>query len=118
MSQFPCTSCGLCCRIVGHLLPNIDEVKDPINKHLVSTFPYKTKDGVCEMLKPDNTCAVYNDRPDLCNINTVAKLRGITDLNEYHKLNAQICNSWIQLSKSDPSYLIDLTQFDNTGATL
>ena len=113
MENFPCTSCGLCCKIVGHVLADIDKVTDPKIKQLFNDFPYETTDGVCSMLQPDNTCAVYDNRPDMCNIKTMSKICGITDLNEYYKINAQICNSWIQLNKLDSSYLINLEQFNH-----
>jgi uncharacterized protein len=113
MENFPCTSCGLCCKIVGHVLADVDKVTDPVIKQLFNEFPYETTDGVCSMLQPDNTCAVYDTRPDMCNIKTMSKIRGITDLNEYYKINAQICNSWVQLNKLDSSYLINLEQFNH-----
>lgn len=114
MESYPCTSCGLCCKIVGLVLEQRDEIKDPLVAKVVKEFPYKTVDGVCEMLQPDNTCAVYETRPDLCNVNTMATLKGV-ELNEYYKLNAQICNSWIQLNKLDHSFLINLEQFNHAN---
>jgi Fe-S-cluster containining protein len=113
VKTFPCTSCGLCCKLVGFILDKQSEISDPIIAKVIADFPYKTINGVCEMLQPNNLCAVYDNRPDMCNIDTMSKLLGIADLNAYFKLNAQICNSWIQLHKLDSSYLINLNQFNS-----
>jgi len=109
--KFPCTSCGLCCTMVGDILDNRDKVEDPLTKQLIDEFPYATHAGVCEKLV-DNKCSVYEDRPTLCDITKVATLRGF-DLPTYYRLNATLCNSWIQLNKLDKSFLINMEQFDD-----
>lgn len=113
ISDYPCTSCGLCCRIVGEVVDQFDKVEDPRIRQALIDFPYKTINGVCEMLASDNTCKVYESRPDICNIKTMAYLKGFNDkdITEYYKINATICNSWIQLNKLDPSFLIPTEQF-------
>lgn len=88
--DFPCTGCGACCR-------SVDGVKE--NKHLhpkaiqelIEAFPYDHKDGVCEMLV-DNKCAVYEDRPVLCNIEKVSEYYPDLTKEEYFKINADFCN--------------------------
>ena len=77
--KFPCTQCGCCCRRVG------DALKQGIE------FPYGAKeDGACEMLE-NNMCKVYNDRPTVCNIDSVIKLLG-QDKQEYYKESIRLCN--------------------------
>lgn len=49
--NFPCTKCGACCQGVSALVG----------------LPEKP-DGSCRYLNPDNTCAIYEDRPDFCRI--------------------------------------------------
>lgn len=97
--------------MVGDILDNKDKVEDPLTKQLIDEFPYVTHAGVCEKLV-DNKCSVYEYRPTLCDITKVATLRGF-DLPTYYRLNATLCNSWIQLNKLDKSFLINMEQFDD-----
>jgi Fe-S-cluster containining protein len=104
MDSFPCTSCGLCCKHVDVLLKyGSDNV---ILQELIDRFPYKPKlDGSCSQLDNQNRCLVYNNRPLMCNI----KLVGILlkqPMEEYFKLNIQICNAMIREAGLDESYLI------------
>jgi Fe-S-cluster containining protein len=48
--------CGNCCRSIGHILPDFD-----------------TGNGTCKHLQ-NNLCAVYDTRPGICNLETVAEL--------------------------------------------
>ena len=47
-----CDKCGLCCKFCDKL--------PELNK-------FDRGDGVCIHLKEDNTCAIYEDRPEICN---------------------------------------------------
>ena len=71
--KFQCDGCGLCC----HKLKYIFEKKDIFwFKKLIEAFPYKYDDtGKCEMLDKNNKCKVYNNRPDLCNVEKMFKLQ-------------------------------------------
>lgn len=51
-SHYPCERCGDCCRHVDL----IDEMKI-----------FDRGDGVCKNLTADNLCAIYAERPPLCN---------------------------------------------------
>lgn len=75
---FPCTSCGLCCKQVGKA---VDAAKKLIAsnerthnvRHILvqktAEFPYSyDESGRCEKLNADNTCAVYDNRPDVCSV--------------------------------------------------
>ena len=104
MSDFPCTSCGLCCKNVINIY---SQPMSPIMQFLVDKFPYKVlEDGSCEMLK-DNQCSVYEDRPLICNIRLGAKILGI-DEDEWYKLTADSCNTMIKEAGLDSKYLVSL----------
>lgn len=65
----PCNHCGMCCRNIGLAVTLARQVEDkaPVVQEL-SEFPHKwDDDGVCEHHK-DNRCAIYDHRPDVCNI--------------------------------------------------
>lgn len=71
--KFNCTGCGACCKLVGRMVfdarlrVEMGE-EDGVIKELAE-FPYPAKeDGSCSMLNPDNTCAIYEDRPDICKV--------------------------------------------------
>jgi len=101
-TKFPCTGCGLCCRMVGQaveyarLNPEIDEPR--INA--VRKFPHSIIDGTCEMLGENNECKVYDDRPLICQINKVwaTYWKYNMSLNQYHKKAAEACNKLIDAS--------------------
>ena len=64
--DFPCTSCGLCCKYVGIQLDKGST--NPLVQLLIDRFPYETNSiGTCEMFV-DGQCSVYHDRPLLCNV--------------------------------------------------
>lgn len=52
LSEYPCNSCGLCCKNLDH----IEELKE-----------YDRGDGVCIHLKND-LCSIYEERPLICRI--------------------------------------------------
>lgn len=49
--KFFCDKCGLCCKAID------------------KTFD--RGDGYCKYLTPENTCSIYEDRPDLCRVDKV-----------------------------------------------
>lgn len=105
MSDFPCTQCGLCCRLVATALANKDQWGDPLIRAALDAFPYETdENGACKMLV-DNKCSVYENRPIVCNIDKMAALRGI-DKKQWFRLSAASCNYLIRESGFDESYLI------------
>ena len=70
--DFPCTSCGECCKKVGAILASKEEF-DPFTKFLIDKFPYETQwqNGWCEKLIEEDgeyKCSVYDERPLLCNV--------------------------------------------------
>lgn len=100
MKPFPCTKCGLCCHILPCFVLKLKETKVDAPegvKKLIAEFPYGIReDGSCEKLNQDNTCAVYQDRPGLCNLQETAKASGNSYVKLY-KAQAEFCNSLIDL---------------------
>lgn len=92
---FPCTGCGLCCQ-------GIDELK-----RAYPSFPYKAKaDGSCEKLI-DGRCSVYESRPEVCNIDRMAKKLGV-ELGEYHRRSAEACNALMEEAGADEALRVTL----------
>jgi uncharacterized protein len=99
MTKFNCTGCGLCCKLVGGTIKLLKEAQKsgveltPIQKEVVD-FPHKTlDDGSCEHLNKDNSCAIYETRPDICKVDkTWAKHHlGKKSKAEYYKESEQAC---------------------------
>lgn len=105
--QFPCSSCGICCRKIGTV---IDEYRRNNN------FPYNVKaDGSCEMLMDDNRCKVYENRPDCCSIKKIYEnnVRHTMTRKEFYYQNSLVCNKWMEEEKADKSLRIDLKYYDD-----
>jgi Fe-S-cluster containining protein len=71
--MFPCSRCGACCRVVG----DIPDFPEPVRE-----------DGSCSHLKPDFTCAIYETRPLICQVDAWFE----DQREEWHRLNADACN--------------------------
>jgi len=100
VGDFPCTSCGLCCKQMNTVL-NTDYEDDLLNL-IISKFPYKiSEDGICEKLNENNQCSVYEDRPLICNIRSMSNL-----FNVPYKYTIEACNELIDKEGLDPSYKI------------
>ena len=103
--DFPCTSCGQCCKTVGKLLDT--KLPDPFLQSLIDSFPFDTVDNVCTMLGEDGLCTTYDDRPLLCNIKELGIALGF-DQAEWYKLQAYTCNKVIDEFKLDDKYKVIL----------
>lgn len=116
--KFGCTGCGLCCRQVARALANPQAMPEPY-KSALKQFPYKAKeDGSCENLLPDNKCAVYEDRPLLCNVDKMFdqhKGKGTIGASKknYLLLQAKSCNSMINNAGIDKKFIVDETPYLN-----
>jgi Fe-S-cluster containining protein len=78
-SQFPCSSCGSCCR---HAY---------MAKELLYSVGIKLKeDGSCEHLNKDNLCSIYNNRPEFCKVG-YSKPNDMS-FKDFYLLNAKVCN--------------------------
>jgi Fe-S-cluster containining protein len=97
VNNFPCTKCGACCQRAG----------------AAGLMPSKA-DGSCLYLNTDNTCSVYDKRPDFCSIDKMYKKRQlIMSKKDYYKLTAKICNKFIEEDGLDDKFKIDLKIFDH-----
>lgn len=104
-----CIGCGKCC---GHYLPLTDEdirrVSDYAEKHGIE--PHWT--GVdCPWLADNNTCAVYEVRPDICRAyHCDARKAGAIDgqPQDYHIYNTE--RLFIEGDRTQYDYLIELSK--------
>ena len=107
---FPCTGCGICCKSVGTMPPDV--------------FPQElvAANGACIHLEKDNSCAVYSDRPKVCVVDKMFRVQrkgkklpsgeknplyGISR-KEFYGVNAMICNQMQQKAGIDESYRVIL----------
>ena len=83
--MFFCDRCGLCCRNISHIL----QLKE-----------FDNGDGICRYLLPNNLCAIYNNRPEVCRVDVMYeryyKLK--ISKTEFYKINAEICD-WLKKHK-------------------
>lgn len=99
--KFACSGCGACCRRIGAIARFV--------KGTPFEFPHKwSEDGVCEHLKDDNTCGIYDDRPLVCRVDQMAELSG-TSKEEFYSRNAKACNQLIAEDGIPENYLVDET---------
>lgn len=107
LNSFPCTSCGSCCKRIDKVINNIAEFSKRYNipiEHL--EFPYKYDEvGKCEMLNLGNKCKVYNNRPNICNIEWM-RIHTRIDREEFYNLNIKVCNQLMDEDGIDKSYRI------------
>lgn len=94
--MFPCTACGLCCQ-------NISSIKE------LSHFDLGN--GICKYLnRMDNTCNIYETRPDICCIDKMFELKykeHFTQENFYIE-NAKVCNSLQEQYNLDESFRVKI----------
>lgn len=64
LSNFKCDKCGSCCRNVERWRNNSKKLSELLGVELV--FPIRDINGICEYLSEDNTCTIYDRRPDVC----------------------------------------------------
>ena len=109
MMDFPCTSCGECCKNIGSGFEKTLKTDVPLAiKDLIEQFPYKLdENGACSMLNEDNSCSVYDNRPIICNIKLAAKLLHIDEYT-WFKQNADACNDLIRSANLDDRYLVTI----------
>lgn len=76
--MFECLKCGICCR-------NIDKIPELSEFH--------NGDGVCIYLNRNNLCSIYENRPDICNVEKMYQLKykDIMSWDEYEKMNMEGC---------------------------
>ena len=96
--KFLCSKCGACCRRAG----------------LLGLMPQR-EDGACINLDTDNTCKIYDTRPDFCRVEKMAeKNKDTMSKLLYFELSNSICNEWIKEDGLDKSFLIDIGKYDRS----
>lgn len=80
----------------------------------VAGFPFSfDSKGACEHLKEDNSCGVYDQRPDICRVEKVwEKHHPDLSREQYYRSAAMVCNSMMVQAGVDDRYLIPI-QGDN-----
>ena len=82
--KFPCVACGACCRRIWWV------GQEELEAHGLSV----KEDGSCTNLLGDNSCAIYDSRPDICRVDVAVKESGEDEI-EYYRKNIEICNQWM-----------------------
>lgn len=73
------------------------------------------EDGACVHLTSENTCKIYADRPELCNIEKMYERRKEQlqmSKTDYFKMNNVVCNQLIVEAGLGKEYLIDIGSYD------
>jgi len=95
-ARFPCTGCGACCRKVGETVARWRETPEqfaPLEREALAAFPYEPReDGSCPQLGEDGACAVYADRPAVCQVDAMGAARGWSREGTW-LLNALACDA-------------------------
>ena len=106
--EFPCTSCGLCCKNAGRLLDNALESSNPILRQAAEDFPYLINPGgACSKLDDNGfACTVYEERPLICNVSELGKAMRYSE-GPWFKLNAEACNKLIKDNGYAAGFLVD-----------
>lgn len=77
--DFDCEKCGLCCKTLA-------------DSQLEALGLPRAEGGGCGHLLADNTCAIYKDRPDLCNVAAAhGKFFAAVPWAEFRDLNRAAC---------------------------
>lgn len=81
--MFICTKCGMCCRNID-LIPELKE--------------YDIGNGTCVYLSENNLCTIYDDRPEICNVDKMfeKKYKMIMTREEYEKINEEGCKALLE----------------------
>jgi len=91
-----CTSCGACCTfLVLNVHPQYAEgdVKRWVELHGVRIVQkgeavWAYVPTACSQLQPDNTCGIYEDRPDVCRVWPTSQ----ADIDELHEwVGEKVC---------------------------
>jgi Fe-S-cluster containining protein len=85
-TKFNCTKCGACCRLVPDELLKFHKLP-------------RAENGGCGHLLSDNTCGIYNERPDICNVQTMYYKfhHENISLEDYFKLSEDSCKLLLEI---------------------
>ena len=113
MTDFPCTSCGQCCRLIGltfdHSHP-FYQTSSLAVKTLIDNFPYPINpDNSCSMLDENGLCSIYDDRPIICNTKYAPQLLNLSK-SQFNKYLAESCNQIINDAGLDRKFLVQISE--------
>lgn len=76
--SFSCDGCGLCCRHINRV-PQLSA--------------FDRGDGVCVNLNEEGLCSIYENRPEICNVDLMYEkyFHKLYSLEEYYRLNHEQC---------------------------
>lgn len=95
--KFQCSKCGACCKRAGWL----------------GLMPTR-EDGACLYLNEDNSCSIYETRPEVCRVESMWEIRkSELTKKEYFKRNNHFCNEWIKEDGLGKEFLIDISKYDD-----
>lgn len=80
--MFFCDKCGLCCRNIAQV-PQLKELDNG--------------QGVCRYLLPNNLCAIYENRPEICRVDVMYEryYKSKMTKTEFYKINMEVCD-WLK----------------------
>jgi Fe-S-cluster containining protein len=113
LTDFPCTSCGQCCRLIGlhfdHSNPVYQNSPQAV-KDLMDNFPHPiNSDNSCSMLDENGLCSIYEDRPIICNTKYAPQLLNLTKP-QFNNYMAQSCNKLIDDADLDRKFLVQISE--------
>ena len=117
--DFKCNGCGACCKFVGHIVQQVREHKarglelpDPYRRF--EAFPYEfLGNGTCTMLDEDNKCKVYDERPEVCNVQFMYDVYyNFMGKEEYLKVSADACKFLRATIKRIEDHAASIVDFD------
>lgn len=96
-NPFPCNSCGLCCKNIGHI---------------VELEAYNNGDGACKFLI-NNKCSIYETRPLICRIDEMYEKTYHKQFSkeEYYLINLKACKEMQIDNNLSEAEQIDLDKY-------
>ena len=96
--KFLCSGCGACCKRISNN-PDFQDYVDP-------------KTGWCKHLQEDNSCEIYENRPDICDVAKGFSSSGFDNRINFYKMNNMYCNQFQIEDGMDKKYRIDIRDYD------
>lgn len=120
LTPFPCTGCGQCCKNVGKAVKAAKWIvmKGGSTKEqkAIASFPFKfDATGKCENLNEDNSCKVYDNRPDICSIRKTWENFSELTWRQYMEMSASACNMMQEQAGIDESLRVVLPERPEPG---
>lgn len=123
MSKYPCTGCGMCCRNVGIAVSSAKRmiVEGNTDSYVdeVAAFPFPVDDqGACVNLLPDNKCAVYDNRPDICDIEKTWEKHHSPNISKenFFLSTMFVCNKMMMDGGANSNFFITIPEHDESTA--